>query len=96
MEKEIHFHSSDNKGKAYMGDFNSPIAEMTFSISPKSMWIIDHTEVNESLKGQGIGKKLLLKVVEEARKMEIEILPVCPYAKHAFEKDESIQDVLKN
>tara|TARA_R100000152_G_C6754431_1_gene178143 strand:+ start:863 stop:1150 length:288 start_codon:yes stop_codon:yes gene_type:complete len=95
MEKEIQFHSSENKGKAYMGDFNSPIAEMTFSTTQNSLWIIDHTEVNESLKGQGIGKKLLLKIVEEAREMEIEILPKCPYAKHAFEKDESIQDVLK-
>lgn len=95
MEKEIQFHSSGNKGKAYMGDFNSPIAEMTFSNSPNSLWIIDHTEVNESLKGQGIGKKLLLKIVEEARDLKVEILPLCPYAKHAFEKDESIQDVLK-
>jgi predicted GNAT family acetyltransferase len=95
MNEEIKFYTSENKGKAYMGDLNSPLAEMTFSNSKNSLWIIDHTEVNESLKGQGIGKKLLLKLVEKAREMKIEILPLCPYAKHAFEKDESIQDVLK-
>lgn len=95
MEKEIQFHSTSSKGKAFIGDYDAPIAEMTFSNSKNSLWIIDHTEVNESLKGQGIGKKLLLKIVKEAREMEIEILPLCPYAKHAFEKDESIQDVLK-
>jgi predicted GNAT family acetyltransferase len=95
MENEVQFHSSENKGKAYLGELNSPIAQMTFSITPNSLWIIDHTEVNESLKGQGIGEKLLLKIVEKARSSKIEILPLCPYAKHAFEKDESIQDVLK-
>jgi predicted GNAT family acetyltransferase len=68
---------------------------MTISITPNSLWIIDHTEVDDSLKGQGIGKKLLLKIVEKARNSKVEILPLCPYAKHAFEKDESIQDVLK-
>ena len=95
MEKDIKLHSTESKGKAFMGDLNSPTAEMTFSISPNALWIIDHTEVNESLKGQGIAKKLLFKIVEEARKLKVEILPLCPYAKHAFEKDESIQDVLK-
>ncbi|SMG40601.1 hypothetical protein SAMN05661096_02777 [Marivirga sericea] len=95
MEKEIRFLSSENKGKAYLGDINSPDAQMTFSITPNSLWIIDHTEVDESLKGQGIGKELLLEIVEKARNSKIEILPLCPYAKHAFEKDESIQDVLK-
>jgi len=95
MEKEIQFHSAENKGKAYLGEINSPTAQMTFSITPNSLWIIDHTEVHESLKGQGIGKQLLLQIVEEARSSEVEILPLCPYAKHAFEKDDSIQDVLK-
>ncbi|MGJ3236764.1 GNAT family N-acetyltransferase [Marivirga sp.] len=71
------------------------MAEMTISMTPNSLWIIDHTEVDDSLKGQGIGKVLLLKIVEKARNSKVEILPLCPYAKHAFEKDESIQDVLK-
>jgi predicted GNAT family acetyltransferase len=95
MNEEIKFHATENKGKAYLGNIDSPIAEMTISITPNSLWIIDHTEVDDSLKGQGIGKKLLIKIVEEARDNKVEILPLCPYAKHAFEKDESIQDVLK-
>jgi predicted GNAT family acetyltransferase len=95
MNEEIKFHASENKGKTYLGNIDSPIAEMTISITPNSLWIIDHTEVDDSLKGQGIGKKLLLKIVEKARNSKVEILPLCPYAKHAFEKDESIQDVLK-
>lgn len=95
MNEETKFHATENKGNAYLGNIDSPIATMTISITPNSLWIIDHTEVDDSLKGQGIGKKLLIKIVEEARDNKIEILPLCPYAKHAFEKDESIQDVLK-
>ncbi|WKV10799.1 GNAT family N-acetyltransferase [Marivirga harenae] len=95
MNKEIKFQNSGNKGKAYLGELDSPLAQMTISITPNSLWIIDHTEVDERLKGQGIGKNLLIKVVQQARELNIKILPLCPYAKHAFEKYESIQDVLK-
>lgn len=47
---------------------------------------IEHTEVNDNLKGQGTGRKLLLKIVQEARQLKIEI-PLCYFAKKTFDKD---------
>jgi uncharacterized protein len=60
---------------------------------PKRM-IIEHTEVNDSLKGQGIGQQLLEKLVEFVRKEEIKVIPLCPFAKAQFRKREDLQDVL--
>lgn len=68
---------------------------MTYSIASPNLIIIDHTDVGVSLKGQGVGKKLLLKIVEKARDQNIKIMPLCPFAKSVFDKEESLQDVLK-
>lgn len=93
---QIKISKEGNKGKAYATvDGEVSLAEMTFSISGANMWIVDHTEVDESLRGQGVGRKLLDLIVKNARKEEVKILPLCPYAKSVFDKDESIADVLR-
>lgn len=91
---EIYLSETDTKGHAYAGEESSPLAEMTYSKAGEHKIIIDHTEVNESLKGQGVGKQLLMKVVEMAREKNIKILPLCPFARAMFRKDDSLKDVL--
>jgi predicted GNAT family acetyltransferase len=56
--------------------------------------IIDHTEVQGSLQGQGVGRKLLNDLIYFARANDIKVIPLCPYAKSVFDKDLSIRDVL--
>lgn len=92
---EIKISTSATKGSAFYESNGSKLAEMTFSIASENLIIIDHTEVDESLKGQGVGKKLLMAIVEKARKEGIKIIPLCPFAKSVFQKDMAIQDVLK-
>ncbi|MDF1697890.1 MAG: GNAT family N-acetyltransferase [Saprospiraceae bacterium] len=85
-----------NKGRAFVAsDTGTTLAEMTFSISGNAMWIIDHTMVGDSLRGKGIGRKMLDVIVAEARIKGIKILPLCPYAKSVFDKDKSLEDVLR-
>ena len=84
-----------SKGAAYFTEDGSRIAEMTYSIASSELIIIDHTMVDISLKGQGVGKKLLLSIVEKARKEDFKILPLCPFAKSLFNKLDDIKDVLK-
>ena len=57
-------------------------------------WVIQHTHVRPGFEGQGIAKKLVLKVVEEARKQQIKLTPVCPYAKKLLTGKEEYSDVL--
>lgn len=87
-------HQDDGKkGSYFIRENNQLLAEMTYVWSGEKL-IIDHTFVDESLKGQGIGKLLLNKVVEFSRSKEIKIIPLCPFAKKMFEKDDSMKDVL--
>lgn len=83
------------KGHAFVGDESYPSAEMTYSRAGETMLIIDHTEVGESLRGQGVGRLMLDQVVQMARDKNLKVIPLCPYARSVFNKDESIRDVLR-
>ena len=60
--------------------------EIVFVPTGENLAIIEHTDVDESLKGQGIGKQLVAKVVEKMRREKRKIIPLCPFAKHEFDK----------
>ena len=71
------------------------VAEQTLSAAPDGkLVIIDHTEVDDSLRGQGIARLLTLKTVDWARTSGVKLVPVCPFAKAVFDKDPSLHDVL--
>ncbi|SUC32074.1 Uncharacterised protein [Providencia rettgeri] len=55
--------------------------------------IIDHTVVDESLKGQGIAKLLVAKVVERMRNEGRKIIPLCPFAKAIFDRTPEYSDI---
>ncbi|MEQ8358003.1 MAG: GNAT family N-acetyltransferase [Cytophagales bacterium] len=91
---EVKHQDLGNKGSFYIGEENDKKGEMTYSKAGDQMIIIDHTEVSEELKGKGAGKQMLMKAVEMARNKNLKILPLCPFAKSVFDKDQSISDVL--
>lgn len=92
---DIKLEQNGNKGAAFLEVAGERKAEMTYSATGNGLVIIDHTEVDASLQGQGVGKKLLLVLVEEARNKGDKILALCPFAKSVFDKDASIRDVLR-
>jgi len=92
---EIRQHDDGKKGEFYIGDNGHHLAEMVYSWAGEGVLIIEHTDVDPSLRGQGIGNKLLEHVVAFAREKKVKIIPLCPFAKSVFDKDSSIHDVLK-
>ncbi len=67
---------------------------MTYTWAGSDKFIIDHTEVEEAFNGLGIGKEMLLSAVDFARKNNLKIIPLCPFAKAQFQKNEDLRDVL--
>ncbi|CAI0695583.1 Uncharacterised protein [Serratia quinivorans] len=63
------------------------------TIGGDKLTIIDHTWVDEVLKGQGVGKKLVALVVAKMRAENRKIIPLCPFAKHEFDTTPEYQDI---
>ena len=90
----IILHKEDNnKGSFYLEENGEQVAEMTYRIE-KGKMVIDHTEVDESLRGKDVGFQLVENGVEYAREKHLKVLPVCQFAKKVIERTKEFQDIL--
>lgn len=82
------------KGVFYVEQENKILAEMTYVWAGTDRIIIDHTDVDASLKGKGVGRQMVSKAVVFAREKGIKIIPLCPFARSVFDKVKEFNDVL--
>ncbi|MBE5813308.1 MAG: N-acetyltransferase [Clostridiales bacterium] len=73
---EIKF--ENNKSVAYDG--NRKIGECNF-VESENTWNITHTEVDSLYQGQGIARKLVESIIENAKNQDKELVAECFYAK---------------
>lgn len=90
----IQHQETGHRGAFYVERDGQRLAEMTYSRANATLIIIDHTEVDESLAGQGVGRRLLDALVQWARATHTQVMATCPFALAQFRKDASIRDVL--
>jgi hypothetical protein len=91
---EIQQIDNGKKGAFFIEQNGEIVAEMTYVWTGKNGISIDHTNVDEKLKGQGAGKQLVNKAIEFAQENGIKITPLCPFAKSVFDKEIVFRDVL--
>jgi predicted GNAT family acetyltransferase len=91
---QIQHDEHGKKGAFYIEENGEWIAEMTYFRSAPGVITIDHTEVDEKLRGEGIGEDLVKAGVEYARANNLKIRPVCPYAKKVIDATAEFHDVL--
>ena len=65
---------------------NETIAEVTFYEIQKGVFNIDHTFVDDSLRGQGIGSKLVQEAVNTINEKGAKIQATCPFASKWLEE----------
>lgn len=82
------------KGLFYVGQEGAIVAEMVYSKPSDDKMIIEHTEVDPSLEGKGVGKQLVATMVEYARTHNQKIIPLCPFTKKVIDRTPEFQDVL--
>ena len=80
---EIKFEKENNKSVAY--DNKTAIGECVF-IEDGEYWNIVHTEVSRLYQGKGIARKLVEKVIENAKQYDKTVVADCSYAKKILEK----------
>jgi len=82
------------KGRYVLRSADGAEAQLTFTRAGQTLIIIDHTEVPDVFRGQGIGVKLIERAVADARRSGVKIIPLCPFAKAQFERRPEWADVL--
>lgn len=85
-------HNADER-QFFIQNNGQLIAEMTYSITNPSLYIIDHTYVSDTYRGQGLADQLMSHVINYARENEIKLLPLCPFAKKQFDTKPEYADV---
>ena len=84
----------DHRGAFFIAGEGHRLAELTFSATPDhKLVILDHTEVSDSLRGQGVARKLVEAAVDWARLTNVKLLPLCPFAKAIFDREPQFADV---
>jgi predicted GNAT family acetyltransferase len=71
-------------------------AELTFSRASDKLIIADHTGVPDAFRGQGVGRALVMRMVEDARAQGFKIFALCPYVNAERKKHPEWADVFQN
>jgi hypothetical protein len=93
LESEIRHERSGHRGSFAWFQEGKRLAQMTYTVAGSRV-IIDHTEMDEALRGTGVGRKLVHAAVEWARAENARLMPLCPFAKSVFDKTPEYADVL--
>ena len=82
-----------HKGAFVIEQDGRRLATMTYSLAGDELVIIDHTDVDASLRGTGAGQALVGAAVAWARDSDRRILPLCPFARSVFERTPEFADI---
>jgi len=93
-EISVQVEQKEHRGAFFIEREGQRLAELTFSATPDGkLVILDHTDVSESLRGQGIARKLVEAAVAWARRTNVKLVPLCPFAKAEFDREPQFGDV---
>ncbi|PXF62772.1 GNAT family N-acetyltransferase [Kangiella spongicola] len=84
-----------DKGGRYVAriDSREGEGEITFTIRDEQVISADHTGVPESMSGQGIAKALLNFMLEDAKKENFKIIPICPFVRAQYARHPEWSDL---
>ena len=82
---EIQHREEEGRGAFFVEREEDRLAEMTYARVTPKLVIIDHTLVDERLRGLGVARRLLDTAVAWARSTGTKLAATCPYAKAQFE-----------
>jgi predicted GNAT family acetyltransferase len=89
----IEHEAQGHRGAFFIVEDGRRLAELTYTVAGTRI-ILDHTDVDDSLRGTGAGKKLVAAAVDWARTENHRLMPLCPFARSVFDKTPEFGDVL--
>jgi uncharacterized protein len=82
-----------HRGAFFVEREGKRLGELTYTVAGSRV-ILDHTTVDEALRGTGAGRALVEAAVQWARTGNRRLMPLCPFARSVFDKTPEYQDVL--
>ncbi|MGE0630669.1 MAG: GNAT family N-acetyltransferase [Hyphomicrobiaceae bacterium] len=70
-------------------------AELTYSRASPTLVIADHTFAPDSMRGKGVARALLDRLIADARSEGFKIIPLCPYVKSQYQRHPEWSDVMQ-
>jgi predicted GNAT family acetyltransferase len=92
---QIRHEETDGQGTFFVEVDGQRVALQTYRRVDARHVVINHTQVDDSLRGRGVARSLLDACARWARQTNTRIAATCPYAKAQSEKDPSIHDVFE-
>ncbi|WP_158047144.1 GNAT family N-acetyltransferase [Skermanella pratensis] len=77
----------------YEMDVNGTVAFMNYRLKDDVIALV-HTEVPESLSGQGVGSKLVRGVLDDVRGRGLKVEPYCTFVQGYVERHSEYQDLI--
>jgi hypothetical protein len=91
---DVRHEEGGGRGAFYVERGGQRLAELVYAREGRERALIEHTEVSDLLRGQGVGRKLVDASVAWARASGLRLVPRCPYARSVFDRDAALRDVL--
>jgi predicted GNAT family acetyltransferase len=88
----IEHEQTGHRGAFFVEEEGKRLAQLTYTVAGTKI-ILDHTEIDDSLRGTGTGRKLVAAAVDWAREEDVRLMPLCPFARSVFEKHPEFADV---
>ena len=95
MKRSFRYTEENSNGQIELLEGTESIAQMTYSRMDAHNVIIDHTEVDQNVKGTGAETQIVEGMVHWARENDQKVLPLCPFTKAALEKHAEWHDVIR-
>lgn len=89
----IEHEQQGHRGAFFIEEEGRRLASLTYTVAGSRV-ILDHTDVDDALRGTGAGRKLVAAAVDWAREEEVKLMPLCPFARSVFDKTPEFGDVL--
>lgn len=85
-----------SQNRIYLSDGQgNTLAEVTWKDLGSQTIEINHTYVDDSLRGQGVAGKLMKAAADRLRSQNMKAVPTCSYAVKWFEKHPEYKELLK-
>lgn len=94
MSIESKLKTDDSGGEFQLWQGEEMLAHMMFSKPFADRIIIQHTQVDLSQKGQGLGKRLFDQMIDYAISNELSVVPRCNFTQKMFERYPEHKDLL--